>query len=173
MILKLLISIIIIICSTLIGIIYANTYIQRTKLLGSMLSTLQMLETEILYSATPLPLLLRKVAVKSRREIAAILGATAEILDRKEGYTFAEAWRRAVIMETKGTTFQKDDINLLKELGNNLGLSDREDQVKHIRLVMEEIKRSYEHAIVVQNKNVRLFRNLGFLLGITIVIIFF
>ncbi|SNR86711.1 stage III sporulation protein AB [Anaerovirgula multivorans] len=173
MLFKLIISLIIIGCSWMIGMIYANTYIERSKLLASMLSTMQMLETEIVYSGTPLPELLQKIAKKSRREIAKIFLLTAEILNRKEGYLFNEAWEQAVKTETKNTSFTKEDIDLLISLGKNLGISDSKDQIKHIHLTMEEIKRSYELSIIEQNKNVRLCRNFGFLIGITIVIIFF
>lgn len=173
MLFKVIISFIIIGCSSAIGIIYANTYIERSKLLASMLSTMQMLETEIVYSGTPLPEVMQKIASKTRREIAMILLSTAEILNRKEGYLFNEAWEQAVKIETKNTSFNKGDIDLLVSLGKNLGISDSKDQIKHIHLTMEEIKRSYELSIMEQNKNVRLCRNFGFLIGITIVIIFF
>ncbi|AOY77062.1 stage III sporulation protein SpoIIIAB [Clostridium formicaceticum] len=173
MLVKLMISLVIIGCSSLIGIIYANTFIERTKLLANVLSTLQMLETEIVFSATPLPELLSKVGKKSRAEIGCILEATAEILGKKEGDLFSEAWRKAVERESVSTVFTKEDIQILLALGNTLGISDTHDQVKHIRLAMEEIKRNYELSIIVQNKSVRLYRNLGFLVGITIVIVFF
>ncbi|SDK51500.1 stage III sporulation protein SpoIIIAB [Natronincola ferrireducens] len=173
MVLRLIFSLIIIASSSLIGNIYANGFIERTKLLASMLSTLQMLETEIIYSATPLPQLLGKVAKKSKGEIGNILEATAEILYKKEGYIFSEAWRIAIEQETTKTAFHKEDIEVLLALGNNLGISDSNDQVKHIRLTKEEIKRNYEMAIVDQGKSVKLYRNLGFLLGVTIVIVFF
>lgn len=170
---KLIISLTIIGCSSLIGFIYANAFIDRTKLLGSLLSTLQMLETEILYSATPLPELLKKVAKKSKPEISNILLATSDTLYKKEGLLFADVWEKAVEKETEYTSFTKEDIEILVTLGKNMGISDSKDQIKHIHLTMEEVKRSYEQSIVMQNKNVKLYRNLGILLGITIVIIFF
>lgn len=173
MLFKLIISVIIIGCSSLIGIIHANTFIERTKLLASLISTLQMLETEIVYTATPLPEMLIKIAKKSRIEIARIFETTVNILDKKEGYLFAEAWKKAIEQETKETVFNEGDKELLISLGNNLGISNSVDQVKHIHLTREEIKRSYELSIISQKKNTRLYRNLGFLLGITIVIIFF
>lgn len=173
MALKIIISLIIMGCSTMIGIIYANSYIERSKLLGSMMSTMQMLETEIVYGATPLPELLKKVAMKSKQEISWIFLYTTEILDRKEGYLFYEAWEQAVKLKTKKTSFTKEDIDLLIRIGKNLGVSDRNDQIKHIHLLMEEIKRSYELSIINQNKNVRLCRNFGVLIGLTIIIIFF
>ena len=69
---KVIVSILIISCSSLLGYIFANTYVERTKLLNSLLATLQMLETEIVYGSTPIPILLDKIGKKSRKEIGNI-----------------------------------------------------------------------------------------------------
>ena len=170
---KVIISALIIICSSLLGLIYAKSYTERTKLLNTLMGTLQLLESEIVYCATPLPFLLKKISKKNNSEIHRIFGKTVAILDEKKGHTFSEAWERAIKDETAYTVLKKEDIELLIHLGNSLGVSDINDQMKHIRLAMEEIKRSYEASIIDANKNVRLYKNLGFLLGITIVIILF
>lgn len=173
MLFKFVYSIIIIGCSSLLGFIFANTYVERTKLLNALLSTIQMLETEIVYGATPLPILMEKVGSKSKAEIRKIFLSTADLLNKNQGQTFEEVWYYSVIKETKDTSFSKEDVDLLLSLGKNLGISNSEDQMKHIRLVQEELKRYYELALIEQGKNVKLFKNLGFLLGITIVIILY
>jgi len=171
MLVKLMLSLLIIVGCTLVGNIYASSYGERVKLLSHLISTLQMLETEIVYGATPLPLLLPRIATKSKEEIADILLEVSDILLKKEGDTFAEAWRRAVNINRKKSAFHRDDLDLLISLGNNLGTSDRENQVKHIRLAMEDIKRNFEAAVAQQQKNAGLYKHLGLLAGVTIVII--
>lgn len=173
MIIKIAISLFIIFCSTLIGIIYARTYIERTRLLNNMLNVLQMLESEIVYCATPLPVILKKLSKRNHSELTKIFNKTVKILEGKTGHTFSDAWKMAIDEETEFMALTKEDIVLLVQLGNNLGISDIQDQVKHIRLAMEEIKRSYNQSILDQNKNVKLYKNLGFLFGVTIVIILF
>lgn len=173
MIIKVIISTLIVCCSSLIGVIYAKTYTERTRLLNNIIGTLQMLESEIVYSATPLPFLLKKISRRNNTEITRIFNSTVEILDKKSGFTFSEAWQMAIKEETKYSVLRREDIELLIQFGNTLGVSDIEDQVKHIRLAMEEIKRSYEQSIVEQNKNVKMYKNLGVLFGITVVIILF
>ncbi len=171
MLLKSFISLVIIICCSWIGLIYANSYTERSKLLISMLSSMKMLETEIIYSATPLPEILAKVAKKSKKEVGEIFLYTYEILDKKDGHLFSEAWEKAVMIKTRHLSLKQDDIDILISIGNNLGISDTNDQIKHISLAMEAIKRSYESSLIGQENNVKLFRNLGILIGITIVII--
>ncbi len=171
MLIKLMLSVLIIGGCTLLGNIYAGIYGERVKLLNHLLSTLQMLETEIVYGGTPLPLLLPRIAAKSKAEIAELLIAVADILQLKEGDTFAEAWRKAIEANSKSSALHRDDLELLINLGNNLGTSDRENQVKHIRLAMEDVKRNHATAVAQQQKNAGLYKHLGLLAGITIVII--
>lgn len=173
MIIKIIFSCIIIFCCGMVGEIIANSYRERTKLLNQLISTFQMLETEIVYGATPLPFLLKRVAQKSKSEIASLLEITSEILLKKEGYTFAEAWEKGLEVAKRNSELKLEDIELLLSLGNNLGSSDMENQVKHIRLTMEGLRRNYEEAILLQNKNVSLYKHLGLLTGLTIVIILF
>lgn len=163
----------IIACSALIGEIYGNAYKQRTRLLSQLISTLQMLETEIIYASTPLPFLLQKVAKRSSTEIAYLLETTSDILLKKEGYTFSEAWRMGIEIARRQSELKKEDIELLVNLGNNLGNSDGNNQVKHIQLTMEELRRNYDEAIQLQNKNVKLYKSLGLLSGIAIVVILY
>lgn len=170
---KLILSIAIIFCSSLLGVIFSNTYIERTKLIKGLLSTLQMLETEIVYGATPIPILLKKVGSKSKKEIADIFLEVSNLLNEKQGETFEEVWHSSINKKAEDTNFNKDDIEILLSLGKNLGISNSEDQVKHIRLVREEFRRQYEISIIEQNKNAKLYKNLGFLLGLAIVIMLY
>lgn len=173
MLIKLILSCIIVVFCGVLGHIYANAYVERTKQIGAIISTLQMLETEIAYSATPLPLLLERVAKKSNKEIASLFYKTADKLNQKQGYTFFEAWKSVIYLELGQSVLKEEDIDILLNLGRNLGISDGEDQLKHIRLAMDETKRNYDLAFLEQSKNVKLFKNLGVLLGLTITIVFF
>ncbi len=173
MTIKIIFSCIIIFCSGMVGQIYANSFRERTRLLSQLIHTLQVLETEIVYGATPLPFILQKVAKKSKAQIASLLEVTSEILLKKEGYTFSEAWGKGLEIAKKSSELKREDMELLINLGNNLGSSDRDNQVKHIRLTMEGLRRNYEEATLLQNKNVSLYKHLGLLAGLTIVIILF
>jgi len=170
---RMVISLVIIVCCTLIGEMYASSFRRRTFLLSSLLQVLQTLETEIVYGGTPLPLIALKISKSSAYEIANIFGRTARILLEKDGRTFSEAWTSSLRLCTKNTDFKDEDIELLVKLGEILGATDIENQVKHIRLTMLELKKNYQKAIEIQMKNVKLFKQLGLLSGIAIVIILY
>lgn len=171
--LKLIISIAIIASSFKLGSIYAGTYTERKKLLGELIISLQMLETEISYNATPLPILLEKVGMRSKSDIAGLLLKTSQKLKENVSHTFMEAWNIVIGEEGSKTGFYSEDLELLKLLGSNLGSTNSENQVKYLRILMEETKRNYDRAIKEEDKNLKLYRHLGLLAGITIVIILF
>lgn len=173
MVVKIIFSCIIVFCCGMIGEIFANGYRQRTRLLHQLIYTLQMLETEIVYSLTPLPQLLEQLAGKTRPEISVLLDTTAKVLQRQEGYTFFQAWNEGITLAKKHSELKKEDFEILMDLGQNLGGSDIDNQVKHIRLAMEGLKRNYEEALQLQQKNVSLYKHLGILAGLGVVIILF
>jgi stage III sporulation protein AB len=140
MLFKFIYSVIIVGCSSLLGFIFANTYIERARLLNSLLSTLQMLETEIVYGATPIPVIMQKVGDKSKKEIGNIFLSAADLLNLNLGQTFDEIWYGVVTRGAEHTCLNREDIDLLLSLGKNLGISNCEDQMKHIRLIQEEFK---------------------------------
>ncbi|MGV8145062.1 MAG: stage III sporulation protein SpoIIIAB [Alkaliphilus sp.] len=170
---RLLISLIIIVCCTLIGEMYASSFRRRTFLLRSLLQVLQTLETEIVYGGTPLPLIALKISKNSAYEISNIFSSTAKILFKKDGRTFSQAWSYSLKICAKNSDFRDKDIRLLAKLGEILGATDIDNQVKHIRLTMVEIKKNYEEAAQMQMKNVKLFKQIGLLSGIAIVIILY
>ena len=173
MLFKICISAVIIGCTSSLGIIYANTFVERTRFLSNLIYALQILETEIVYTNTPLPEVLIKTANKTSSEITRIFENTANILLRKEGYIFSEAWKKAIDESNNIKKINQEDKELLISLGNGLGISNTQDQIKHIDLVRAGIKRNYESSLISQKKNTRLYKNLGLLLGLTIVVIFF
>ncbi|KAB3537376.1 sporulation protein [Alkaliphilus pronyensis] len=173
MLIKVISSIVIIISFTLIGGIHANTYSNRTKLLSQLLISLQMLETEISYSATPLPILLSNIGKKSKEDIGSIFLKASEILSKKEGYTFSYLWSMILDSEGMALDLYPEDLEIFKQLGNNLGATDINNQIKHIRLIMEELRRNHEDAIIAEKRNVKLYKQLGLLAGFAIAIVLF
>ncbi|KAB3527577.1 sporulation protein [Alkaliphilus serpentinus] len=171
--LKLVVSAVIVVSSFQLGSIYAGTFTERKKLLGELIVALQMFETEISYNATPLPLLLEKIGNRSNSDVSKLLLRTAYSLQENGSNSFMEAWNLAISSEGETSGLYKEDLELLRLLGSNLGNSDGVNQVKYLRILMEEVKRNYNKAIEEENKNLKLYRHLGLLTGVTIVIILF
>jgi stage III sporulation protein AB len=67
--------------------------------------------------------------------------------------------------------FKKEDVEVFLSLGRMLGNSDRSDQEKNFKLIFMEIGNLEEEAREEKEKNEKVYKNLGLLFGVALVII--
>ncbi|NLI11984.1 stage III sporulation protein SpoIIIAB [Pelotomaculum propionicicum] len=170
---KLLGSVLIVAASGLGGIAVAGNYSRRPKELKSIRSALQMLETEISYGAAHLQEALSMVAERCDQDVACIFSRTAAELSARTGLTAAQAWEKSIQSYYKESALKAQDFSILRNLGASLGISDRTDQIKHLRLAMEQIGSENLRAEEEAARNVKLWSYLGFLSGFLAVIILY
>lgn len=170
--LKLVGSAVVVMCCGIAGMLVAGNYARRPADLRAGLSALQMLETEISYGATPLPEALAEVAQRCDRRVAALFSRAGRELTAGQGITAREAWDTALDQFYPHSGLNPADLAVLQGLGHSLGISDREDQLKHLHLTREHLKQEYEKAEKAAARNVKLWNYLGFLAGITVCLIF-
>lgn len=161
----------ILISSTAIGYMFSLKYKMRRRMLKHIISSLNLLKIEIMYTKTPLNELLNKVANSSDNSINTLFRETAKILDLNTGYTAGEAWE-AFLNNWKNDYLKNEDKEILKSFGYGLGNSDTHNQEKNFDLAMELLKKQLENAEEDGKKSEKLFRNIGFLTGLAIVILF-
>ena len=169
---KVIISIIIVLSASFIGYILAYKYVQRPRQIKHLLLTLQLLETEILYLLTPLPLALKKVAGKSPGELNRIFSETSMLLEKKNGFSIEDAWRQSVEKNYPFTSLTMEDKEVLVDFGMSLGTVDRDHQMKNFHYIYAQLKKQLQSAEDLRLKNERMYKSLGILLGMTIVILF-
>lgn len=80
-----------------------------------------------------------------------------------------EAWKYAV--ENSKTNMTKEDLNLLEGFDKLLGKTDIEGQLSEIELIGKFMDGQIINAEDEQKKNEKLYRSLGIIAGIAIVII--
>lgn len=166
------VSIIIIISTGSIGYILAYRHIQRLQQLKNLYLAFQLLETEILYASTPLPAAMKKVGEKANKSISSFFTDTSRILNSKMGFSIEEAWTKAIENNFKFTALVWEDKEVVIDFGNNLGCTDRENQGKNFQLAYLQLKKQQEAAEYLRMKNEKMYKSLGILIGIAIVIIF-
>jgi stage III sporulation protein AB len=171
MLIKLIGSLIIIISSALIGFLMGGYYRDRPRQLRELQSGLNMLETEIAYSQTPLPQALSRVSRRISRPIGTVFAHTAEILMRKSGLTASEAWSISLNRLYNKSSLRRGDCEILENLGGYLGASDKEDQIKHLKLAISQLKDMEYLAEDERRKNERIWNYLGVLSGLMLVLL--
>ncbi len=171
MIMKLLGGLMIISSSGLIGILLSNKYSMRPKILKKFRFSMQLLETEIIYGNTPLPYALHNISVKSERPWDIFLSEVSENILKRRFFSMEEAWNDAIAGHLDLPYLNKADIGLIRSIGKVIGKSDTEDQKKHFNLLYAELSHHEDAAENDKRKNERMYRSLGFLLGIAIYIV--
>lgn len=163
----------VVVSSTLAGMAVAGRYSRRPRELKSLGSALQMLETEIAYGANYMKEALEQVAARCDKAVAPLFSRAAAILSSESGITAAAAWEKSLCAFYSDSALNPRDHLILRSLGSSLGISDREDQIKHLNLAMEQIKSENVRAEDEASRNVKLWNYLGFLGGLLVVLILY
>ncbi|MBZ4652727.1 MAG: stage sporulation protein [Peptococcaceae bacterium] len=154
-----------------LGLNIAQMYKKRVELLRMLQSGLNLLETEINYTSTPLPLALKRVADKLHSESRILFEHAGRLLSNKKGVTAGEAWREGVKVLVKEIPLTNEEINILTLFGYGLGISAKEDQLKNLALVKEQLHMAEMRAVQRMEKHQRMWQYLGFCLGAVVVLI--
>lgn len=170
---KLLGSALVLVVATLFGFHMAGRYADRPKQIRHFLSALKMLETEIFYGATPLPEAAARLGNRVPAPVGAFFQALAEKLRDGRGVTAEVAWTEALAETKQRMVLKTADLDVLQSFGRTLGVSDREDQIKHIHLAIAHLTAEESNARDEQQRNEKMWKYLGALLGLTVVILLY
>ncbi|MEW6424231.1 MAG: stage III sporulation protein SpoIIIAB [Bacillota bacterium] len=171
--LKLVGALVIILSCGLIGVMIARSYSLRPADLRNLQAALQMLETEINYAATPLAEALRSIAARADKRVTPLFASALAELRTTPGCTAREAWEKALKTFYPQTALLKSDLAILSNLGRALGISDRQDQTRHLRLAIDQIGAEIDRAQNEAARHVKLWNYLGFLGGLIIVLLLY
>lgn len=164
-------AILIIIGCTYAGLKVAETYRKRSELLRYMQNGLNLLETEISYSSTPLPLAMQRISEKLRGESRLIFARASDALRNNAGIRANEAWEEGIEYLKQHIFLNREEIDVLSLFGQALGGSDREEQLKNIALTRRQLSLMEKAAEEARNKNQKMWQYLGFCMGAVIVLI--
>lgn len=170
---KLMGAMIILFSATMIGWQFSKSYANRPPQLRALLLALQMLETEIVYGSTPLHRAFVKIGARIPPVVGRMFQTAAEQLVTHPGQATHICWQTALEKHWLNTALGKPEKDVLSGLGYILGSSDREDQQKHLRLAVAHLRALEEEARVEQSKYEKMYKTLGVLCGLLLVILMF
>jgi stage III sporulation protein AB len=171
MILKIANSCVIIVFSTLIGFEAAKRYVMRTKELSALQGALSRLETEILHYSSRLSEAMIRIGNSIKGGTGKLFRQSGQFLAEKRNMTVAEAWSSS-LMQLKDELFlQEEDLEILKRFGEQLGSSDKEGQVKYLKLTQMQLYEEEKKAREAREKYERMYKSLGLLGGIALAVI--
>lgn len=168
---KLLGAVLVLFAGTMIGFQQAAKFAERPRQLRQLAHALQRLETEIGYGHTPLPEALERTASTTPEPLASIFRKAASGIWETESFTFRDSWEQAVKSQWEATSMRKNEQAVLIRLGSTLGISDKEDQMKHIHLALLQLKAEEDAARDDQGRYEKMWKSLGILIAVLIVIL--
>ena len=154
--------------STAIGILISKKYSNRVQILKDLKNALNMFEVKINFSFQTIPEIFKDISDKFEGTVAKIFSNTIKYIN-EDNLLAGEAWEKSV--DSNGYSLKKEDINSLKTLGKMLGRTDIEGQVSQIELVSSFIEKQIIDAVESKNKNEKMYKKLGVIVGLVLVIV--
>lgn len=171
MLLKIIGCMLVVVSTSYLGFLFSKKYADRPLQLKMLQGMLHMFETEVYYLSSPIGEAFVKITRLNSGPAANIFRSAAEYIESDEGLSAFEAWERAVRDNVGRTAFTEEDGDILISFGKSLGNSDMEGQLKNIRFFIAQLKLQEEKAEENRRKNEKLYKHLGVLAGLAIVII--
>lgn len=167
LIIKLIILLSVFVSCLLIGILMAKKYTNRLQELREMKNALNMFETKIKFTYESLPEIFKEISRQCNKNIGDIFKKACEDMKDKSA---GEAWNESI--DTVNSNMNIEDKTILKSLGKLLGKTDIEGQISEIKLVSRFLDTQIELAEKEKEKNEKMYKTLGGVVGLTLVIIF-
>ncbi len=131
----------------------------------------ELLRTEIEYGATPLPTALVTVGQRLQGPVQCLLVGAGGLLGQGQGLSAQEAWRRGLAAAEDCSAWTPTDVRVLAQLGEALGATGAEDQIRHMELCMGRLRLAEEEAARVAASQARMWLYLGVLTGLGMVVL--
>lgn len=159
----------VIFATTSYGFQRAKGYRERIYQLRSFQDGLSMLQTEITYGLTPLPLALEKVSRSIKGEIGIFFKDVSEKLITGDGELLEEYWNQC--LGQLNTFLTKEDQGIIKNLGYSIGRSSVSEQKKHLEMTLRQLQISERESRELCSKNEKMWKYLGLFSGIALVLV--
>ena len=164
---KILILILVFGSSFSIGKLIAGKYINRVKELKEMKSALNIFETKIKFTYESVPEIFEQIGNQMEGNIGSVFKESSK---KMKDVSAGEACIQSI--EKTESNLNKEDKEILKKLGKLLGRIDADGQISEIELVSNFLDTQIDIAENERNKNEKMYKTLGGIIGLTLVIIF-
>lgn len=171
MFIKLLGATLILLSSSFLGYYYSKSLGRRVEDLRVLKRALTLLRSEINYISSPMPEALENVGERIDHEIGHYFKSIADELKLNQGKTLTEVWKKHAQKILERTYLNALDIKNIMIFSENVGYLDKEMQNNNIRLFLDQLDEEIKMAIENDAKYNKLYRSLGVLSGILIIVV--
>ena len=164
---KILIYSFIFLLSSLIGFLKSKKYVSRVDELKEFKNSLNQFKTKIKYTYEPIPDIFLEISNNLNNSNLNISKVFKIASNKMELLPAGDAWNIALQMDD--LNINDEDRNVLKGLSKLLGKTDINGQISQIEITEEFLNTQIKKAEYEKNKNERLYKTLGMIIGLAIV----
>lgn len=158
-------------CSTSIGFLLSKRFADRLNELNTISNLTNTLQNKIRFTRMPLKEIFEELAeYQDNLEISDLFRKIAKKMEKMKT---SDAWVDAIDEKKLCFNLSLKDLNLIKTLGNTLGKTDIDGQMSEIEQFNTLLKIQIKEAEHEKNKNEKMYRSLGTIVGLAIVILLF
>lgn len=168
---KILACVMIFIPSTVIGIMIGKRYSNRVNNITSIINCLLVLETEIIHLSNPINIAFKNVDERSNNKVSNMFSNIIDILNLNREMNLFNAFNKELIFNRTKYDFTKEDEEIILSLAKVIGVTDKDEQKKHFNTVIQQLKMQRKQAIEESKKNEKLYKKLGVVFGLLLILI--
>lgn len=150
----------------IIGNLISKNYTLRLNELKEIKNALNILESKIKFTYQPLPEIFNEISKMVSRNISEIFVQAGNYMKEMDA---EDAWNKSI--EMSNTNLNKEDKENIKSFGKMLGKTDKEGQISRLKLTQTFIEMQIEKARTEEEKNAKMYKTLGTIIGLAFVII--
>ena len=157
--------------STSIGFIISKGYYERLDELNAFNTLINILQNTIKFTKLPLKDIFEQIGnitIKTRVKNI-FINCSQKIKDT----TLENAWKQAIDEEMDYLNMKNEDFDVIETLGNTLGKTDIDGQMNELNQFKERLNIQIKQAEEEKRKNSKMFKSLGTIAGLVLVIILF
>ncbi len=143
----------------------------RVRELEDLSTALEIFETKISYTYDTIIDTFTYISDNLKTKVYRIFFIAAEKLRENKNMSAGDIFRNVVEEEKIFLELNEKDTEILKGLSVSLGQTDLENQIKNIRLTKQLLNTQLKEAYEEKNKNFKMYRNMGVLMGLVLIIL--
>lgn len=154
-----------------LGILCAGRLKKRVRQLDEFKSALTQLQFDIDYLGIPLAEAFERIAKNTESEIKNLFLYVSERLSGHPGCDMQKVWTRAISKYEADLAFGKEDIDVITDFSKTLGTGNCEKEKNNIKVTQMRLEILLNQARSEAESNTKIYRGLGFLTGIFLVVL--
>ena len=170
-IIKIFLYIIILLTSSLIGFSLGGKYSKRVKNLMNLQQSIRLLQSEVIVFANPIPIALENILGRVSTEMQQVYSIVKESIFKNQTDDLYGCFLQSIYYLRNTCLLKDEDIDVFLALGKVIGKTDRTDQELQFKYALNEFELLIIEAKDEKNKNEKMYRSLGVLMGLGMIII--